>query len=128
MNNENSKRYSKIAKLIGVLSGFILVLGTSYAVFRVTTTGEKENVVSAGKLDVRVENEQNEITINNALPQTEEEGKQNTPYTFDIVNRGNINAMYDLYLEVNNESTLDASVIRYYLTVVEDGEEKQITQ
>ena len=35
--------------------------------------------------------------------------------------------MYDLYLEVNNESTLDARVIRYYLTVVEDGEEKQIT-
>ena len=127
MNNENSKRYSRVAKLIGILSGFILVLGTSYAVFRVTITGEKENVVSAGKLDVRVENEQNEIAINNALPQTEEEGKQNTPYTFDIVNRGNINAMYDLYLEVNNESTLDARVIRYYLTVVEDGEEKQIT-
>ena len=127
MNNKNSKKYSRVAKLIGILSGFILVLGTSYAVFRVTTTGEKENVVSAGKLDVRIENEQNEITINNALPQTEEEGKQNTPYTFDIVNRGNINAMYDLYLEVNNESTLDARVIRYYLTVVEDGEEKQIT-
>ena len=127
MNNKNSKKYSKIAKLIGILSGFILVLGTSYAVFRVTTTGEKENVVSAGKLNVRIENEQNEITLNNALPQTEEEGKQNTPYIFDIVNRGNINAMYDLYLEVNNESTLDARVIRYYLTVVEDGEEKQIT-
>ena len=127
MNNKNSKKYSRVAKLIGILSGFILVLGTSYAVFRVTITGEKENVVSAGKLDVRVENEQNEIAINNALPQTEEEGKQNTPYTFDIVNRGNINAMYDLYLEVNNESTLDARVIRYYLTVVEDGEEKQIT-
>ena len=39
MNNKNSKKYSKIAKLIGILSGFILVLGTSYAVFRVTTTG-----------------------------------------------------------------------------------------
>ena len=127
MNNKNSKKYSKIAKLIGILSGFILVLGTSYAVFRVTTTGEKENVVSAGKLNVRIENEQNEITLNNALPQTEEEGKQNTPYIFDIVNRGNINAMYDLYLEVNNESTLDASLVRYYLTVIEDGEEKQIT-
>ena len=71
MNNENSKRYSRVAKLIGIFSGFILVLWTSYAVFRVTTTGEKENVVSAGKLDVRIENEQNEITINNALPQTE---------------------------------------------------------
>ena len=127
MNNKNSKKYSKIAKLIGILSGFILVLGTSYAVFRVTTTGEKENVVSAGKLDVRIENEQNEINLGNTLPQSEEEGKQNTPYTFDIVNRGNINAMYDLYLEVNNESTLDASLVRYYLTVVEDGEEKQIT-
>ena len=127
MNNKNGKRYSRIAKLIGILSGFVFVLGTSYAVFRVTTTGEKENVVSAGKLDVRIENEQNEINLGNTLPQTEEEGKQNTPYTFDIVNRGNINAMYDLYLEVNNDSTLDARVIRYYLTVVEDGEEKQIT-
>ena len=127
MNKENSRKYSKVAKLVGILSGFILVLGTSYAVFRVTTTGEKENVVSAGKLDVRIENEQNEINLGNTLPQTEEEGKQNTPYTFDIVNKGTINAMYDLYIEVNNDSTLDASLVRYYLTVVEDGEEKQVT-
>ena len=106
MNNKNSKRYSKIAKLIGILSGFILVLGTSYAVFRVTTTGEKENVVSAGKLDVRIENEQNEVHLENTLPQTEESGKQNTPYTFDVVNKGNINAMYDLSLEIQDDSTI----------------------
>ena len=123
MNNENSKKYSKIAKLIGILSGFILVLGTSYAVFRVTITGEKENVVSAGKLDVRIENEQNEIAINNALPQTEEEGKQNTPYTFDIVNRGNINAMYDMYIELSEDTTLPDNTVRYYLTKVVDNEE-----
>ena len=127
MENRSSRKYSRVAKLVGILSGFILVLGTSYAVFRVTTTGEKENVVSAGKLDVRIENEQNEINLGNTLPQTEEEGKQNTPYTFDVVNKGTINAMYDLYIEVNNDSTLDASLVRYYLTVIEDKEEKQVT-
>ncbi len=128
MNRENSKKYSRVAKLIGILSGFVFVLGTSYAVFRVTTTGKKENVVSAGKLDVRIENEQNEISLGNALPQTEEDGKKNTPYTFDVVNEGTIDAMYDLYIEVNNDSTLDAGLIRYYLTVIEDGEEeKQVT-
>ena len=78
MNRENSKKYSRVAKLIGILSGFVFVLGTSYAVFRVTTTGKKENVVSAGKLDVRIENEQNEISLGNALPQTEEKFRQET--------------------------------------------------
>ena len=126
MNNKNSKRYSKIAKLIGILSGFVLVLGTSYAVFRVTTTGEKENVVSAGKLDVRIENEQNEVHLENTLPQTEESGKQNTPYTFDVVNKGNINAMYDLSLEIKDDSTIGENYIRYYLTKIVNDKEVRV--
>ncbi len=73
----------------------------SYAVFRTSTTGEKENVVSAGKLDVKIENEQKEMNLENALPQREKDGMKNTPYTFDIINRGNINAMYDLYVEAD---------------------------
>lgn len=121
------EKINKIAKIVGIIIGISLVLGMSYAVFRKTTTGEKENVVSAGKLDVKIENEQNEMNLTNALPQREKDGMKNTPYTFDIANRGNINAMYDLYVEIDNTSTLDASLVRYYLTVVEDGTEKQVT-
>ena len=44
--------------------------------------------------------------LENTLPQTEESGKQNTPYTFDVVNKGNINAMYDLSLEIQDDSTI----------------------
>ena len=123
MQSESQLKINKIAKLVGIVIGIVMVLGVSYAVFRVTTTGEKENVVSAGKLDVRVENEQNEIAINNALPQTEEEGKKNTPYTFDVVNRGNINAMYDMYIELSEDTTLPDNTVRYYLTKVVDNEE-----
>lgn len=121
------EKINKIAKILGIIIGISLVLGMSYAVFRKSTTGEKENVVSAGKLDVKIENEQNEMNLTNALPQREKDGMKNTPYTFDIANRGNINAMYDLYVEIDNTSTLDASLVRYYLTVVEDGTEKQVT-
>ncbi len=123
MNNSKNRRYNRVAKLVGILSGFVLVLGTSYAVFRVTTTGEKENVVSAGKLDVRIENEQNEVHLENTLPQTEESGKQNTPYTFDVTNNGNINAMYDLSLEIKDDSTIGENYIRYYLAKVVDNKE-----
>ncbi len=71
-----------------------MVLGMSYAVFRTSTTGEKENVVSAGKLDVRIENEQNEINLSNILPQNESVGKQNTPYSFDIINKGLLKRLF----------------------------------
>ena len=128
MDNKKRKKYDRIAKITGILVGLILVLGTSYAVFRTVTRGEQENVISAGKLDVRIENEQDEINLENAFPITEEEGKKQTPYTFDIVNEGTINAEYDLYIEIDESvSTLPTEVVRYYLTVEEDGTEKIVT-
>ncbi len=128
MEENIRKKYDRIAKITGILVGIILVLGTSYAVFRTVTRGEQENVISAGKLDVRIENEQDEINLENAFPITEEEGKKQTPYTFDIVNEGTINAEYDLYIEIDESvSTLPTEVVRYYLTVEEDGTEKIVT-
>ncbi len=128
MDNKKRKKYDRIAKITGILAGLILVLGTSYAVFRTVTRGEQDSVISAGKLDVRIENEQDEITLENAFPITEEEGKKQTPYTFDVVNKGTINAEYDLYIEIDESvSTLPVDVVRYYLTVEEDGTEKIVT-
>ena len=82
--------------------------------------------MSAGKLDVRIENEQNEVHLENTLPQTEESGKQNTPYTFDVVNKGNINAMYDLSLEIQDDSTISEGCIRYYLTKIVNDKEVRV--
>ncbi len=128
MEENIRKKYDRAAKIIGIIIGILFVLGISYAVFRTVTKGEQDSVISAGKLDVRIENEQDEITLENAFPITEEEGKKQTPYTFDVVNEGTINAEYDLYIEIDESvSTLPVDVVRYYLTVEEDGTEKNVT-
>ncbi len=127
MDDINRKRYEKIAKITGILIGLVLILGISYAVFKTTTKADKSNTVSAGKLDVRIENETEAILLENAYPITEEEGKKQDPYIFDVVNKGTINAEYDLYVEIEDTTTLPLNRVRYYLTEEEDGTEKIIT-
>ncbi len=127
MEDQRIKKYEKMAKITGILIGLVLILGISYAVFKTTTKAEKSNIVSAGKLDVVIENEQEAIALENAYPITEEEGKKQDPYIFDVVNKGTIEAEYDLYVETENTTTLPVNRVRYYLTVEEDGTEKILT-
>lgn len=111
------KKYTKVMTITSIVTLFFLVFGITYAIFRITVTAEKTNVISVGTLDVRIENEQDAITLQNTLPLTDEEGLSLTPYTFDIVNRGTIDAEYDLYLNINeSKTTLPLNKIKYYIT------------
>lgn len=117
MTKKKIKKYTKVMTITSIVTLFFLVLGITYAIFRITVTAEKTNVISVGTLDVRIENEQDAITLKNTLPLTNEEGLDLTPYTFDVVNRGTIDAEYDLYLNINEENTtLPLNTIKYYIT------------
>ena len=122
-------RYNKIAKIIGIVIGIALVLSISYAVYKRTTRGQNGTTIEAGRLDLRIDNEIDEITMNNAAPMTDKKGMKTTPYQFDVVNDGTITAMYKLYLEVDKESTIPLNRVKYYLTRIDNnGEEKAINK
>lgn len=117
MTKKKIKKYTKIMSITSIVVLFFLVFGISYAIFHITVRGEKINTISVGTLDIRIENEQDAITLKNTLPLTDEEGLDLTPYTFDVVNRGTIDAEYDLYLNINEaNTTLPLNAIKYYIT------------
>ncbi len=121
-------RYNKIAKIIGIVIGIALVLSISYAVYKRTTRGQNATTIEAGRLDLRIDNEIDEITMSNAAPMTDKKGMKTTPYQFDVVNDGTISAIYDLYIKIDENTTIPLNKVKYYLIREEgNGRTKVVT-
>jgi len=85
--------------LLGVLLvAVIITVGITYALWQITLQQETTNVITTGCFKVTLE-EGDAITLNNAFPITDEEGKELTPYTFTIKNSCNEKASYVINLE-----------------------------
>lgn len=109
-----------IAKISGITIGIVLVLGISYAVFRTSDIAEKTNRINTADFNVVIDNESDEgISLTNIFPQTDQAGVKNQAYTFSVSNYGTISAKYTLSLQIDQEATLDPSLIKYQLK--EDG-------
>ena len=124
---DNNKKKDKIAKIIGIIVGIILVLGISYALFSTVLRGKKKVRITTGTLDLQlVETDENDplkythIELDNALPMTNADGLKTTPYMFTLKNLGNIDANYVLSLEVENSSDLPAGSVKYAIERVKD--------
>ena len=105
--------------LIIAAVALIAVIGVSYAWFTQIINGTQTSVLTAGNLELAIENE-NAITLDTAIPMTEEQGKGTTPHTFTLHNKGDIDAAYTIYLDndavVEGENKIPNSLINYYLT------------
>lgn len=119
MERENKKN-DKIAKLLGIIIGIILIIGISYGLFQIVLTGKKTNKIVTGtlKLDIVETSEENplkytNIELNNAYPMTNEEGLETKPYTFTLKNTGSIDAKYEICLSVLKTSTLSDNMIKF---------------
>lgn len=99
------KRFLKkeiIMPTIMIIFAIVLVAGVSYAIFRVTVTGEKNNVINAGTLKLTfADSSSNSISLTNAVPVTDTTGMTGTAYTFTVTNTGNVTADYHLKIEEN---------------------------
>ena len=118
MKDDNSK--SSNTKMIVIITLLIVgILGASYAFFSIvilkngtvyTTTGRAANNKPVLEL---VESNQG-IEITNTYPMIDTDGKNTTPFTFDVVNRGSYGAKYDLILETKSDNTLPNSLVKTY--------------
>ena len=115
MNNKNKNKLL----IISIISiALILVLGITYAWLTTVLNGTQVNRIKAGTLDLVLDdNASNGIDLQYAVPQSDEQGLTNTPYTFKVINNGTINAEYKLYLEDEEieETRLSDINIKYSL-------------
>lgn len=110
------KQKREIVLLIVV--ALILMLGSTYALLNFRKNGEKTNVLRAGTLSLKLNEETADgISLTNAYPMTNQEGLSTTVYTFSLVNDGTVNSNYTVYLDdLDLDSTktrMDDSIVKY---------------
>ena len=86
--------------ILGVIALVLVTLSLTYAYWIITRTQIKENVITAGCLDISLTNEQNDISLTEQFPISDDEGKELTPYTFTVTNNCNTAVDYNVNLEV----------------------------
>ena len=115
--SENSKK-RQVAKItVFITSIFVILFSITYAFINQTLTGEKQVVVSAGVLDLVLE-EENEITISDALPMYDQVGMiQEDVFKFRLVNKTSNPTNYVLkMMKIESDNELNTLYVKYYLT------------
>ena len=98
--------------VLGILLSLSLFVGISYAYYMVTASQTNKNRLASSCISVSLTNEKNDITLNNAYPITNSEGKKLTPYQFTITNTCNIFISYNVNLEMLEGTDLSTDYIK----------------
>jgi len=101
------KDKKKLNLILGIcFIAIILMIGVSYALWQITLQQESTNVIKTGCIRVEFA-DKNPISLLDAYPISDEEGRELTPYTFTITNTCDSYASYQINLEVLNDTTLE---------------------
>ncbi len=98
--------------VLGILLSLSLLVGISYAYYMVTASQTNKNRLASSCISISLTNEKNDITLNNAYPITNSEGKKLTPYQFTITNTCNIFISYNVNLEMLEGTDLSTDYIK----------------
>ena len=122
MDQEKKKGIIKIS--VFITSIFVIFLSVTYAFINVTLSGTKKQVITAGDLSLVLEEDDNNIRLENALPMFDEVGMvQEDPFTFRLVNNGTTSVNYTVKLVdiTTGNDKLSTSDVKYYLTKEGEG-------
>ncbi len=130
MKEEKNK---KIGIIIGLVLLFITIIGVTYAAFQYTKRGTKENELSTGTVSFVYNETSNGVTLTNAYPLSDSEGKNLTEATeedngyfdFNVTSTlgGDITIPYYVYavdITGDVENKLSEDYVKVYLTDQED--------
>ena len=98
--------------VLGILLSLSLLVGISYAYYMVTASQTNKNRLASSCISISLTNEKNDITLNNAYPITNSEGRKLTPYQFTITNTCNIFISYNVNLEMLEGTDLSTDYIK----------------
>ena len=100
----------------------IAIVEISYAAFSYTGIAQKLNTITTGAISMEYVESTNVISMNNALPTTDETGKKrlNTGEYFDFTVKssiaGNTDINYEIVAKEENGNTFDGKNVKFYLT------------
>ena len=112
----------------------LVVIGVSFAFFTYSRQGSKENTITTGSLTFVYDEkkaEGNGITLSNAFPMSDDEGKQlsgsNNVFDFQVLasTKGE-SISYEVIGKKENSSTLPENVTKIYLTTLSGSEESEV--
>ena len=113
MNIKELLRNKKVV-LLGIIAILITILSISYAYYMFTESQAGNNIGGSDCFKLTYK-DKNNITLNDAIPLSEEEGSSLTPYEFTIKNVCKGAAEYDINLEKLNTSDMDDKFLRIKL-------------
>jgi len=102
--------------------GLVMILGTSYSLIRRTYSSSNTYSLTVGNIEVKFgENSDNNITLNNSYPVSDEEGlKSENEFSFSVNNTGEYTANYSLMIEETSKEKI-GEVIRFSYNLNESG-------
>ena len=123
---ENNNKKTLILSIVGILVLVIAVVGVSFAMYSFTGTGTKENVITAGQINLSFDDANtNNFTVENKYPMSDAKGVASTDTKADFAVTGTwgtsagITFNYDLGISsISEGATLKSNFIK---VVVKNG-------
>lgn len=128
MNNSVSRQI--LLSILGLAILIVAVVGVSYAVFTTSIDGSKINVINTGTISLSFVESTNGISISNAMPISDEEGKilvgDNNVFDFVVSSSivGSTSVNYEIVAEkvTVDGVELDNNDVKIYLEKLVNGE------
>jgi len=119
MEQNKKKQVAKIS--VFITSIFVIFLSITYAFINMTLTGTKRQVITAGNLELELLEDDNNLTIANAMPMYDEVGMIQDAFTFRLVNKTSVDTNYALKLvKTDSDDELYEEMVRFHLS--KDGD------
>jgi len=136
---ENKKKYMEdrsykkiIISIIFISFLVFFVIGISFATFIGSQKGTKDNTIRTGTISMTYTEDINGISIDNALPTSDETGKmlsgKNEYFDFTVTTKivGNTSIIYEVAAVKDDSSTLNDSDIKLYLEKQINGSYEEV--
>ena len=128
------KKQGMIITSVLLICLILVVIGVSFAFFTYSRQGSKENTITTGSLTFVYDEQKaegNGITLSNAFPMSDEDGKgqsgDNNVFDFQVLatTQGESIA-YEVIGKKDDTSTLSENVTKIYLTTLSGSEETEV--
>lgn len=129
MKKEESREL--LLSVFGVTLLIIAIAGITYAIFHYTAFGEKENVIQSGAITMSyIESNENIISINNAMPISDQVGILQQEY-FDFTLSSSISGIatisYEIWAKsIMVENPIEEDTIKIYLEKENSGSYQEV--
>ena len=117
-NDKNEAKMKLIISILGLAIVLVAIIGVSFAIYRNTIiTGQSS--INTGSVTVSFTESNNSINIKNAIPITDESGKNSSDNSFDFAvttsSADKATVPYTINVTTDENNTLDDSYVKIYL-------------